>query len=188
MLELGFICAIFDRTSLLLPSLTSLIHHHCTSTEKCNNCSIIKFHPPQFSVPLTDSYYSDISQCNVCRGQCAINSNDDASNCAINNSQSPIDDKWNFSPSHPSSLAYVMHTSGSTGIPKPVRVPHCCIVPNIIDLTQRFSLCPDDCVFNAAPLTFDPSIIEVSMILTPPYTIIIILCTVSLILDASCTF
>lgn len=29
------------------------------------------------------------------------------------------------------SLAYILHTSGTTGIPKIVRVPHKCIVPNI---------------------------------------------------------
>lgn len=28
-------------------------------------------------------------------------------------------------------LAYVLHTSGTTGIPKIVRVPHACILPNI---------------------------------------------------------
>lgn len=28
-------------------------------------------------------------------------------------------------------LAYVLHTSGTTGKPKIVRVPHACIVPNI---------------------------------------------------------
>ena len=28
-------------------------------------------------------------------------------------------------------LAYVLHTSGTTGLPKIVRVPHECIVPNI---------------------------------------------------------
>lgn len=28
-------------------------------------------------------------------------------------------------------FAYVLHTSGTTGVPKIVRVPHKCIVPNI---------------------------------------------------------
>lgn len=32
------------------------------------------------------------------------------------------------------SLAYVLHTSGTTGIPKIVRVPHSCIVSNILHL------------------------------------------------------
>lgn len=31
-------------------------------------------------------------------------------------------------------LAYVLHTSGTTGPPKTVRVPHKCILPNILHL------------------------------------------------------
>lgn len=31
-------------------------------------------------------------------------------------------------------LAYVLHTSGTTGLPKIVRVPHRCILPNILHL------------------------------------------------------
>lgn len=31
-------------------------------------------------------------------------------------------------------LAYVLHTSGTTGLPKIVRVPHNCILPNILHL------------------------------------------------------
>uniref|UniRef100_A0A3Q2E1Q8 Aminoadipate-semialdehyde dehydrogenase n=1 Tax=Cyprinodon variegatus TaxID=28743 RepID=A0A3Q2E1Q8_CYPVA len=34
---------------------------------------------------------------------------------------------------HPD-LAYVLHTSGTTGPPKTVRVPHMCIIPNILNL------------------------------------------------------
>ena len=35
---------------------------------------------------------------------------------------------------NPLGLAYVMQSSGTTGDPKAVRVPHSCIVPNIADL------------------------------------------------------
>lgn len=31
-------------------------------------------------------------------------------------------------------LAYVLHTSGTTGLPKIVKVPHKCIAPNIVHL------------------------------------------------------
>lgn len=39
-------------------------------------------------------------------------------------------------------LAYVLHTSGTTGFPKTVRVPHRCILPNILHLRSvRNHLC-----------------------------------------------
>ena len=62
----------------------------------------------------------------------------------------------------PEAVAYVLSTSGTTGQPVTVRVPHCSIVPNILDLRSKFNLSPDDVVFNASPLTFDPSVVEVS--------------------------
>lgn len=31
-------------------------------------------------------------------------------------------------------LAYVLHTSGTTGFPKTVRVPHQCVLPNVLHL------------------------------------------------------
>ncbi|KAL5486532.1 hypothetical protein EMCRGX_G019026 [Ephydatia muelleri] len=72
---------------------------------------------------------------------------------------------WPFPSVSPCSLAYVLHTSGTTGEPKAVRVPHCCIVPNVLGLGTRFSVHPDDIVLNAAPLTFDPSVVEIFMAL-----------------------
>ncbi|XP_030836045.1 beta-alanine-activating enzyme-like [Strongylocentrotus purpuratus] len=62
-----------------------------------------------------------------------------------------------------SSLAYALHTSGTTGRPKIVRVPHSCIVPNILDLRVIFTITEDDVVFMASPLTFDPSVVEMFM-------------------------
>uniref|UniRef100_A0A2D4PRU7 AMP-dependent synthetase/ligase domain-containing protein n=1 Tax=Micrurus surinamensis TaxID=129470 RepID=A0A2D4PRU7_MICSU len=57
-------------------------------------------------------------------------------------------------------LAYVLYTSGTTGLPKIVRVPHKCIVPNILHLREVFKITPEDVVFMASPLTFDPSVID----------------------------
>ena len=68
---------------------------------------------------------------------------------------------WMFPKIHPMSIAYVLSTSGTTGQPVYVRVPHCCIVPNIVDLRYKFGCSKDDVIFNAAPLTFDPSVVEV---------------------------
>lgn len=58
-------------------------------------------------------------------------------------------------------LAYLIHTTGTTGTPKQVWVPHSCIVPNIIDLSSKFDLNSNDRIFNSASLTFDPSVVEV---------------------------
>lgn len=65
------------------------------------------------------------------------------------------------SDSYPTGLAYLVYTTGTTGSPKGVWVPHCCIVPNVLDLSKRFGVREDDRVFNASPLTFDPSVVEV---------------------------
>ncbi|XP_040274754.1 beta-alanine-activating enzyme isoform X1 [Bufo bufo] len=63
-------------------------------------------------------------------------------------------------------LAYVLHTSGTTGTPKIVSVPHCCIVPNILHLRSIFDVSPNDVVLLSSPLTFDPSVIEIFMALS----------------------
>lgn len=60
-------------------------------------------------------------------------------------------------------LAYVIPTSGSTGVPKYVYVPHLCIIPNIMDLVTLFKVGQEDCIFCAAPLTFDPSVVDLFM-------------------------
>ncbi|XP_014662072.1 PREDICTED: acyl-CoA synthetase family member 4-like [Priapulus caudatus] len=74
-------------------------------------------------------------------------------------------------------LAYAITTSGTTGSPKIVFVPHSCIVPNILDLRSRFRITADDLVLVASPLTFDPSIVELftalgsgaSVLMVPPF-------------------
>lgn len=72
------------------------------------------------------------------------------------------------------SLAYVLHTSGTTGTPKVVRVPHTCIVPNIQHLKSIFEITQDDVLFLASPLTFDPSVVELFIALTSGASILIV--------------
>ncbi|XP_075052130.1 beta-alanine-activating enzyme isoform X2 [Mixophyes fleayi] len=71
-------------------------------------------------------------------------------------------------------LAYVLHTSGTTGVPKIVSVPHCCIVPNIHHLRSIFDVSPDDLVFLASPMTFDPSVIEMFLTLSAGACLLIV--------------
>ena len=61
---------------------------------------------------------------------------------------------------HPDNLAYVMFTSGSTGIPKGVGVPHRGIV-RLVRNTNFVRLGPDDVVLQFAPLSFDASTFEI---------------------------
>ncbi|XP_077463975.1 beta-alanine-activating enzyme [Stigmatopora argus] len=63
-------------------------------------------------------------------------------------------------------LAYVLHTSGTTGPPKIVRVPHECILPNILHLRRLFEVSSNDVVFLASPLTFDPSVVDIFLALS----------------------
>ncbi|XP_068961377.1 beta-alanine-activating enzyme isoform X1 [Petaurus breviceps papuanus] len=71
-------------------------------------------------------------------------------------------------------LAYVLHTSGTTGIPKIVRVPHTCIVPNIQHLRTLFEITQEDILFMASPLTFDPSVVEIFLALTNGASLLIV--------------
>ncbi|KAM5194147.1 beta-alanine-activating enzyme isoform 2-T2 [Mantella aurantiaca] len=73
-----------------------------------------------------------------------------------------------------SCLAYILHTSGTTGKPKIVSVPHCCIVPNIQHLGSIFDMSPIDLVFLASPLTFDPSVIEMFLALSSGACLLIV--------------
>ncbi|XP_004681336.1 PREDICTED: acyl-CoA synthetase family member 4 [Condylura cristata] len=71
-------------------------------------------------------------------------------------------------------LAYVLHTSGTTGIPKIVRVPHACIVPNIQHFRELFEITQEDVLFLASPLTFDPSVVEMFVALSSGASLLIV--------------
>ncbi|KAM3875855.1 beta-alanine-activating enzyme [Diretmus argenteus] len=71
-------------------------------------------------------------------------------------------------------MAYVLHTSGTTGLPKIVRVPHKCVVPNILHLRSLFQMRAEDVVFLASPLTFDPSVVEIFLALSSGAQLLIV--------------
>ncbi|KAF7475883.1 Hypothetical predicted protein [Marmota monax] len=71
-------------------------------------------------------------------------------------------------------LAYVLHTSGTTGTPKIVRVPHACILPNIQHFRVLFDITQDDVLFLASPLTFDPSVVEMFVALSSGASLLIV--------------
>ncbi|KAM8800969.1 beta-alanine-activating enzyme isoform 1-T4 [Rhynchonycteris naso] len=71
-------------------------------------------------------------------------------------------------------VAYVLHTSGTTGIPKIVRVPHACILPNIQHFRVLFEITQEDVLFLASPLTFDPSVVEIFVALSSGASLLIV--------------
>lgn len=58
----------------------------------------------------------------------------------------------------PASLAYLVHTSGSTGLPKAVRTPHAAAAAYLRDYLPRFGLGPGDSVLQLAGPSFDASV------------------------------
>jgi amino acid adenylation domain-containing protein len=58
-------------------------------------------------------------------------------------------------------LAYVIHTSGSTGLPKGVMIPHGGAANTIDDVNARLALSPDDRVLAISSLSFDLSVYDI---------------------------
>ncbi|MGM1061399.1 non-ribosomal peptide synthetase [Saccharothrix sp. Mg75] len=60
----------------------------------------------------------------------------------------------------PDDLCYVIHTSGSTGLPKPIALRHRGVVNNLADLNSRFAVGPSDRVLALSSPSFDMSVYE----------------------------
>jgi amino acid adenylation domain-containing protein len=60
----------------------------------------------------------------------------------------------------PDDLCYIIHTSGSTGEPKPIALRHRGVMNNIADLNERFGVGPGDAVLALSSPSFDMSVYE----------------------------
>jgi amino acid adenylation domain-containing protein len=77
----------------------------------------------------------------------------------------------------PHELAYVMYTSGSTGIPKGVSVPHRAVI-RLVKETDYVRFAADEVFLQLAPISFDASTLELwgsllngaTLVLMPPQT------------------
>ncbi|MFI6350420.1 amino acid adenylation domain-containing protein [Streptomyces sp. NPDC050560] len=64
-------------------------------------------------------------------------------------------------PGDPAGLAYVIHTSGSTGEPKGVEITHAAAFNTVTDLNDRFSVAPSDRTLAVSALDFDLSVYDI---------------------------
>ena len=60
----------------------------------------------------------------------------------------------------PDDLCYIIHTSGSTGVPKAIALRHSGVTNNINDLITRYGIGPSDSVLALSSPSFDMSIFE----------------------------
>lgn len=71
-------------------------------------------------------------------------------------------------------IAYIMQTSGTSGAATAVAVPHRAIAINVLDITRRLGVSKSARVAFLAPITFDPSVVEVFCALSSGATLVAI--------------
>ena len=73
----------------------------------------------------------------------------------------------------PRDLAYVLYTSGSTGLPKGVMIEHRSVVNRMVDICERFHIGPDDRILGVTALHHDLSVFDVCGVLTHGATLVL---------------
>lgn len=67
---------------------------------------------------------------------------------------------------HPADLAYILHTSGTTGRPKPVGNTHSALARRLAWMQTEYKLQPEETLLQKTPLAFDVSVWEIFWPLT----------------------
>ncbi len=67
---------------------------------------------------------------------------------------------FDHAPADPKARAYVLYTSGSTGLPKGVEIPHGAVVNFLESMAERPGLTADDRLLAVTTLSFDISVLE----------------------------
>lgn len=73
---------------------------------------------------------------------------------------------------NPDDVAYIIHTSGSTGVPKGVMITHKAVVNTIEDINNRFGVCSDDAILGLSQLNFDLSVYDIFGVLSVGGTLV----------------
>ncbi|MEH6793174.1 MAG: amino acid adenylation domain-containing protein [Rhodococcus sp. (in: high G+C Gram-positive bacteria)] len=73
----------------------------------------------------------------------------------------------------PDTLAYIVHTSGSTGEPKPVAVSHRSVAALARAVVPRYAVTPESRVLHGYSTNFDAAILETVLAFTPGATMVI---------------
>lgn len=73
----------------------------------------------------------------------------------------------------PENLAYIIYTSGSSGRPKGVMMPHEAVVSHSIDIAHRYQLVPEDRVLQFSSISFDISLEQVLTTLAAGATLVL---------------
>ncbi|MEM6401049.1 MAG: amino acid adenylation domain-containing protein, partial [Cyanobacteria bacterium P01_D01_bin.116] len=105
------------------------------------------------NVLITNQYLGDVAVLRLYTGE-IINIDTDWEIINQNNCENPSNSTT------PENLAYIMYTSGSTGIPKGVCTTHRGIV-RLVKSSNYVNLSPEEIILQAAPISFDASTFEI---------------------------